>query len=72
MVQLFESITNQMEMAIREIRRAELYANRSVSEQLYKEHLAIFKAILEQDAALAAERMKQHLQHVESILMKYV
>ena len=31
MVQLFESITNQMEMAIREIRRAELYANRSVS-----------------------------------------
>jgi GntR family transcriptional regulator, transcriptional repressor for pyruvate dehydrogenase complex len=72
MVQLFESITNQMEMAIREIRRAELYSNRSVSEQLYKEHLAIFKAILEQDAALAAERMKQHLQHVESILMKYV
>ena len=47
-------------------------SNRSVSEQLYKEHLAIFKAILEQDAALAAERMKQHLQHVESILMKYV
>ena len=72
MVQLFESITNQMEMAIREIRRAELYANRSVSEQLFKEHLAIFKAILEQDAALAAEGMKQHLQHVESILMKYV
>jgi GntR family transcriptional repressor for pyruvate dehydrogenase complex len=72
MVRLFESITNQMEMAIREIRRAELYSNRSVSEQLYKEHLAIFKAILEQDAALAAERMKQHLQHVESILMKYV
>ncbi|MFC5649088.1 FadR/GntR family transcriptional regulator [Paenibacillus solisilvae] len=72
MVRLFESITNQLEMAIREIRRAELYANRSVSERLYKEHLAIFTAIAEQDAALAADRMKQHLQHVESILMKYV
>lgn len=72
MVQLFESITNQMEMAIREIRRAELYANRSVSERLYEEHLAIFKAISEEDSLLAADRMKQHLQHVESLLMKYL
>ncbi|BBH18925.1 GntR family transcriptional regulator [Paenibacillus baekrokdamisoli] len=72
MVRLFESITSQMEMAIREIRRAELYANRSVSEQLYEEHSAIFQAIVNQDASLASDKMKQHLQHVESILMKYV
>jgi len=72
MVKLFESIANQLEKAIREVRRVELYANQSVAKKLYKEHSALFAAIEAQDADLAARRMRQHLQHVESILMKYL
>lgn len=72
MLSLFESIAGQLEMAIREVRRAELYANQSVAKKLFKEHSGLFAAIEAQDADLAARRMKQHLQHVESILMKYV
>lgn len=70
MVRLFESIVGQLELAIREIRRVEIYANRSVAERLYREHLAIFEAIELRDAALAGERMKQHLEHVVSNLLK--
>lgn len=72
LVQLFETVMNQVETAIREIRRVELYANRSVAEQLYEEHLAIYKAVEAQDAEAASLSMRQHLHHVESILMKYV
>ncbi|WP_341282360.1 FadR/GntR family transcriptional regulator [Paenibacillus sp. FSL H8-0537] len=72
LVQLFETVMNQVETAIREIRRVELYANRSVAEQLYEEHLAIYKAVEVQDAEAASLSMRQHLHHVESILMKYV
>ncbi|SEM59417.1 FadR/GntR family transcriptional regulator [Paenibacillus sp. OV219] len=70
MLRLFESIVSQLELAIREIRRVEIYANRSVAERLYREHLAIFEAIEQRDAALAGERMKVHLEHVVSNLLK--
>ncbi|AZN42481.1 FadR/GntR family transcriptional regulator [Paenibacillus albus] len=70
MLRLFESIIGQLELAIREIRRVEIYANRSVAERLYREHLAIFEAIESRDAALAGERMKAHLEHVVSNLLK--
>ncbi|MCD9021817.1 FadR/GntR family transcriptional regulator [Cohnella silvisoli] len=72
LVRLFESIAYQLETAIREIRRVELYANQQVAERLYLEHSAIFEAVRLQDSELAAQRMKQHLQHVENILMKYI
>lgn len=72
LVRLFESITSQIETAIHEIRRVELYANRSVAARLYEEHSAIYEAVSRQDAAAASLYMKQHLDHVESILMKYV
>lgn len=72
MVRLFESIAGQLEKAIRDVRRVEIYANRSVAGQLYREHYALYEAIAAQDAELAAARMREHLRHVESILMKYV
>ncbi|QJD82621.1 FadR/GntR family transcriptional regulator [Cohnella herbarum] len=72
MLRLFESIANQLETAIREIRRVELYSNQRVAEQLYREHLAIYEAVRNRDSELAAQTMKQHLQHVENILMKYI
>lgn len=72
MVHLFESIMNHIETAIHDIRRVELYASTAVAEQLYTEHSAIFEAILQQNAELAAEQMKQHLQHIESIVRKHL
>ncbi|SDX14889.1 FadR/GntR family transcriptional regulator [Paenibacillus sp. CF384] len=72
MVRLFDSIVSQLEMAIREIRRVEIYANRSVSKRLYREHLAIYEAISSRDADLAGERMKRHLVHVVSNLLKHL
>lgn len=72
MLRLFESIVGQLETVIRDIRRVEIYANRSVAERLYEEHLAIFEAISVRDAALANQRMKAHLEHVVSNLMRYL
>ncbi|MGG1659085.1 FadR/GntR family transcriptional regulator [Brevibacillus sp. NRS-1366] len=72
MVRLFETISTQMEIAIRETRRVEIYSNRSVSEQFYQEHQAIFEAIKAKEPELAQSRMKDHLLHVETILMKYL
>jgi GntR family transcriptional repressor for pyruvate dehydrogenase complex len=69
---LFDSIVAQLESAIREVRRVELYANRSVAERLLKEHKAVFDAVSAGDAEGAARQMKRHLRHVESILMKYI
>ncbi|MFC5406420.1 FadR/GntR family transcriptional regulator [Cohnella soli] len=69
---LFESIANQLEQAIRDVRRVELYANKPVAERLFREHSAIYEAIRERDAERAAYAMREHLQHVEYILMKYI
>jgi len=69
---LFSSIVSQMENAIREVRRVELYANRAVAERLLQEHRAIYDAVAGKDEQGAARRMTQHLEHVEQILTKYL
>jgi len=72
MVRLFESIMSQTELAIRGVRRVELYANRSVAERLFEEHSGIYRAVAGGDAAGASEMMRRHLTHVEKILLKYL
>ncbi|WP_314591595.1 FadR/GntR family transcriptional regulator [Paenibacillus terrigena] len=72
LVRLFESIAEQMERAIQQTRRVELYANRSVSEQLYQEHLSISEAVQQGKPDQAGQAMRTHLQHVEGILTKYI
>lgn len=69
---LFASIVSQLEKAIRDVRRVELYANRAVAERLLQEHRAICDAIISGDESGAARRMTRHLQHVERILTKYL
>jgi GntR family transcriptional repressor for pyruvate dehydrogenase complex len=72
MVRLFESIMGHIETAIHDIRRVELYASTAVAGRLYEEHQAIYHAIVEQNAKLAGERMQQHLQHIESIVLRHL
>ncbi|OXS60943.1 GntR family transcriptional regulator [Cohnella sp. CIP 111063] len=72
MVRLFESIVGQLETAIRDIRRVEIYSNQEVAERLYREHSAIYEAVRLRDPELASQTMKRHLEHVENILTKYI
>lgn len=67
-----QSIMKPMESMIRDIRRAELYANQDVAIQLLKEHTRIYEAIRRGDQEQASHAMRSHLEHVESILVKYI
>ncbi|MNI04490.1 HTH-type transcriptional regulator LutR [compost metagenome] len=71
-VRLLETISTQMELAIRETRRLQMYSNKSVSTQLWEEHQAIFEAIEAGNASLAQEKMKLHLFHVERVLLQFL
>lgn len=66
---MLETVSAQMEMAIRETRRLQMYASKSVSEQLWREHRDIYEAIAAQDPQRAMEAMRQHLFHVERVLV---
>jgi GntR family transcriptional repressor for pyruvate dehydrogenase complex len=72
MVRLLETISSQMELAIRETRRLQMYASKSVSAQLLSEHRDIYAAILAQNPEQAQDKMKQHLFHVERVLLRYL
>lgn len=72
MVRMIDSISSQMQTAIRETRRLQLYAKEEVARQLWQEHAAVYEAIKKQDAAAAQEAMRKHLFHVEQVLMTYM
>lgn len=72
MISLFASITGQMERAIRDIRRVELYASRAIARRLYEEHSAIIEAVAAQEPLAASLRMNEHLAHVERMLLRHI
>lgn len=72
MVRLLETISGQMESAIRGTRRLQMYSNRSVSAQLWREHQNIYAAIRAGDPIAAQDAMREHLFHVERVLIPYV
>ncbi|MDQ1910088.1 FadR/GntR family transcriptional regulator [Paenibacillus sp. GD4] len=72
MMRMIDSISSQMQAAIRETRRLQLYAQKEVARQLYQEHKAIFQAIRDRNPAAAQEQMQKHLFHVEQVLVKFL
>lgn len=72
LVRMIESISAQMQTAIRETRRLQMYADRAVATQLWREHQAIFEAVEDRDPAGASEAMRRHLFHVEQVLVKFM
>ena len=70
-VRLLESISEQMEKAMREIRRMG-FSNPSSANIVLEEHKNIYQAIVEQDAVKAQESMKNHLGHFESELRNHM
>ena len=72
MVRLLDSISSQMETAIRETRRLQLYSNAEVSHRLWDEHQAIYNAVAKRDPLGAEQAMRTHLDHVEQVLRAYI
>ncbi|MFC0329435.1 FadR/GntR family transcriptional regulator [Paenibacillus sepulcri] len=72
MMRLLDTISSQMEAAIREARRIQIYGSRQVSVQLWEEHEAIYKAMEARDPAGAEKGMRTHLTHVERVLRAYL
>ena len=70
-VQLLESISEQMEKAMREIRRMG-FSNTSSADIVLEEHKSIYQAIVEQDVVKAQQSMKNHLGHFESELRNHM
>jgi GntR family transcriptional repressor for pyruvate dehydrogenase complex len=72
MMRLLDTISSQMEAAIRDARRIQLYGNKKVSVRLWEEHEAIFQAVAERDSGRAEASMRAHLTHVEQGLRSYL
>lgn len=72
MVRLLETISGQMELAIRETRRLQMYADKEVSKRLWKEHKAIYSAVRDGNPVDARQAMRDHLLHVERMLAPYL
>ncbi|GGF99703.1 FadR/GntR family transcriptional regulator [Paenibacillus abyssi] len=72
MVRLLDSIASQMEIAIRETRRIQMYSSKQVSLQLWEEHQRIYEAVAAQNPEEAQQSMRAHLEHVEKMLREYL
>jgi GntR family transcriptional repressor for pyruvate dehydrogenase complex len=72
LLRMIDSISSQMQTAIHETRRLQMYASKTVSRQLWEEHQAVYEAIRSRDASAAQESMRKHLFHVEQVLVKYL
>lgn len=71
MVKLLDTISEQMEKAMREIRKVG-FSNPSTSNILLEEHKNIYQAILEQNVVKAQKCMKDHLERFETELRRYM
>ncbi|MCM3653429.1 FadR/GntR family transcriptional regulator [Metabacillus litoralis] len=71
MVRLLDTISEQMEKAMKEIRRMG-FSNPSSANIVLEEHRNIYQAIVEQDVEKAQKNMKNHLEHFECELRNYM
>lgn len=70
-VRLLDTISEQMEKAMKEIRRMG-FSNPSSANIILKDHKEIYKAIADQDPVKAEKAMTSHLEHFEYELKKYI
>ena len=68
LVSLMNSVSGIMVETMRETRRLWLYGKEVTVERLYQDHVQIYEAILEQNPALAQQRILDHLESVEKVL----
>lgn len=68
---LMENVSDMMQINMKETRRIWLYSKEKTVEQIYQDHLQIFKAIINQDDKLAESSMWDHITVVEKNLEPY-
>lgn len=68
---LLNHISELTQEAMKETRKISEFSKQASSEEIYEEHLEIYKAISESDGNSAAGAMLKHLDHVEAILKRY-
>ncbi|WP_375088734.1 FadR/GntR family transcriptional regulator [Peribacillus sp. RS7] len=71
MVRLLDTISEQMEKAMREIRRMG-FSNPLSANIILEEHKNIYQAIAEQDVKKAHKSIKEHMEHFEYELRNYM
>lgn len=67
---MMESMTERMQMSMKESRRLWFFADRATAEALLEEHKLIYEAILAQNAVLASERIMQHISKVDQVVQR--
>ncbi|BAU29828.1 GntR family transcriptional repressor for pyruvate dehydrogenase complex [Aneurinibacillus soli] len=65
---MMESISEALNLTIRDSRNLWLYENESTTARLYHEHLEVFEAIQNQDSGEARRLIEQHLIRVRQVL----
>jgi GntR family transcriptional regulator, transcriptional repressor for pyruvate dehydrogenase complex len=71
LMNLLLQISDIIQETMKETRRLWLYSKETTTDQLYSEHLEVYKAVLNQDASAASEAMLAHLNNVDRILGKF-
>lgn len=69
LISMMESLTERLQETMKNSRRLWYYANSSTSRHLLEEHESILEAIKRQDEQEAGDRMRKHLEKVESVLL---
>lgn len=72
LISLMNNVSGMMAETIKETRRLWLFSKQTTFEELYQEHVQIYKAIKDQNKDLAIKIMNEHLTKVESVLQKYM
>jgi GntR family transcriptional repressor for pyruvate dehydrogenase complex len=70
MVKLMTQISETLRYSMQESRMLWLFAEQSTMERLYQEHVSIYEAIEEGNAALAEQLMLSHLSKVEKRMLE--
>lgn len=70
LIQLMHSISHTLSQTMLESRRILYFYEETSLEKLYREHQAIYEAIVDQNAGLAQELMLAHLKKVEEVYVR--
>jgi GntR family transcriptional regulator, transcriptional repressor for pyruvate dehydrogenase complex len=71
LLSLMNHVSGLMGETMKETRRVWIFSKQTTVVRLYEEHMAIYKAIKDQDEEKARKFMLVHLENVEEILQRY-
>ncbi|WP_414044226.1 FadR/GntR family transcriptional regulator [Macrococcus animalis] len=72
LTQLLEEVSVKIKATMKETRKIWIYTETKSIEKLYKEHLEIYEAIKSKNVRLSEEKMLNHLEEVEDVLLQHL